>query len=373
MSIRSLVSRNWINIPGWHTKRKIVVIESDDWGSIRMPSKDIYKQFLQKGIRVDNDPYCKYDSLATPEDLEALFEVLSSFKDKNGNNPIITANTVVANPDFEKIIASDFNEYFYEPFTETLKRSTEHQGSFNLWQQGIESGVFHPQFHGREHLNVKKWLKVLRDNDPIMRPAFELETFGLTPKVDIRIDGTYMGAFDSGMKEDIEFYNSTIEDGLKLFTKIFNYSSKTFIATRYTWSPQIEPTLYKNGVKYLQGLVVQKVPLEKEKFKLKKNNYQGTRTSSGMLYLMRNCFFEPTLKPDFNWVNDCLSRIKIAFLWNKPATIGMHRLNVIGALDYNNREKNLKLLKLLLSEIIKQYPDVEFLSSDKLGEIISNN
>ena len=30
--------RNLSNLPGWRTSRKIVVIESDDWGTIRMPS-----------------------------------------------------------------------------------------------------------------------------------------------------------------------------------------------------------------------------------------------------------------------------------------------------------------------------------------------
>ncbi|NTW32234.1 MAG: hypothetical protein HGB12_06370 [Bacteroidetes bacterium] len=35
-------SFGWSNIPGWRTDRKILVIESDDWGSIRMPSKETY-------------------------------------------------------------------------------------------------------------------------------------------------------------------------------------------------------------------------------------------------------------------------------------------------------------------------------------------
>lgn len=37
MNIKAQIRKNWANLPGWHTRRKIVVIESDDWGSIRMP------------------------------------------------------------------------------------------------------------------------------------------------------------------------------------------------------------------------------------------------------------------------------------------------------------------------------------------------
>ena len=42
MTLKQTITHNLLNIPGWRTKRHIVVIESDDWGSIRMPSKDVY-------------------------------------------------------------------------------------------------------------------------------------------------------------------------------------------------------------------------------------------------------------------------------------------------------------------------------------------
>lgn len=161
---------NWIekvkyhlaNIPGWRTDRKIVVIESDDWGSIRMASKQTYDSLIQRGIRLDQWSYNKYDSLASESDLSALFDVLCSVKDKNGNHAKITANTIVANPDFDKIKESGYLSYHYEPFTETLKKYPNHSGSFELWKQGMDAKIFRPQFHGREHLNVNRWMKALK-------------------------------------------------------------------------------------------------------------------------------------------------------------------------------------------------------------------
>ena len=41
--IKENVSRNLSNLPGWRTKRHIIVIESDDWGSIRMSSKEVVR------------------------------------------------------------------------------------------------------------------------------------------------------------------------------------------------------------------------------------------------------------------------------------------------------------------------------------------
>lgn len=133
-NLKSTISHTSSTSPAGTSNRKIVIIESDDWGSIRMPSREVYDRLLNKGIRVDNDPYNRFDALATKEDLEALFEVLCSVKDKNGRNAVLTANAVTANPDFEKIRASGFTEYHYKPFTETLNESPK-RGAFGLWQR----------------------------------------------------------------------------------------------------------------------------------------------------------------------------------------------------------------------------------------------
>ena len=42
-----------MQVPGFRTGRKIVVFESDDWGSIRMPNKLVYDQLRQKIKGVD--------------------------------------------------------------------------------------------------------------------------------------------------------------------------------------------------------------------------------------------------------------------------------------------------------------------------------
>lgn len=373
MKIKKFIAHNIVNIPGWRTNRHLVVIESDDWGAIRMPSKEVYEQFLKEGIRVDDDPYCRYDSLATKEDLEILFEALQSVKDKNGKPAVLTADAVVANPDFEKIKESDFQEYFYEPITTTMKNSPNHTNVFDTWKAGMDAGIFHPQFHGREHLNVKKWLCVLREGkDPITRRAFELGTFGLTSKVSPEIQGTYMGAFDSALEEDIQEYAEIIHEGLDLFEKLFGYRSHSFIATTYTWHPLIEESLKENGVEYLQGLLSQRIPLDDgSTFRYQKKNYQGKKSLSGLVYLMRNCFFEPThFRDKMDVVDECLSRVKMAFRWGKAAVISSHRLNFIGSVEPTNRDKNLLLFTRLLNEIVKHWPDAEFVSSDELGGII---
>lgn len=335
-----------------------------------MPSRTVYDTLLRKGLHVDKDPYCRFDNLARTDDLEALFEVMQSVTDKNGRHAIVTANTVVANPVFEKIKESGFSDYFYEPFTETLKRYPDHQGVFELWRQGISEGLFHPQFHGREHLNVKKWLLALRSGEEATCLAFENGTFGLTSIVSPSIATNYMGAFDSCKSDDLAFYKQSISEGLDIFEELIGYRSHSFIATTYTWSPQIEPFLKEKGVRYLQGMVHQRVPVDSgDGFKYKKDNFTGRKSKAGLTYITRNCYFEPS-QSDNDWVSDCLKRIDIAFMWGKPAVISAHRLNFIGNIDEGNRTKNLRMFAKILNNVIRRYPDVEFMSSDELGDTI---
>lgn len=373
MSLKSNIIHNLLLIPGWHTRRHIVVIESDDWGSIRMPSREIYEQFLKKGIRVDRDPYCRYDGLATKEDLGNLFEVLDSVRDKNGRPAVLTADSVVANPQFDKIEVSKFQRYFREPFTDTLKKSSRHEGALNLWKQGMVAGLFKPQFHGREHLNVKKWLKCLQNGEPSTLEAFRMGCFGLTAAVDPCINNNYMGAFNSGLHEDISDYKEILKDGLTMFENIFGYQSKSFIATTYTWHPAIEQYLKEFGIKYLQGLITQKIPHGNDcDIEYRKRNFQGKRSASGLIYLMRNAFFEPSQMQSSDHVGECLHRIALAFRWGKAAVICTHRLNFIGSIDKKNADRNLPMLRELLRRIVKRWPDVEFMSSDELGRVIEN-
>jgi hypothetical protein len=138
-TLKSNIRVQLSNILGWRTKRKIVVIESDDWGSIRMASPKAFDNLVQAGIPVDKSHYNKYDALESNTDLERLFQTLSKFRDRTNRPPVFTGVTIVANPDFEKIKASGFTKYFYEPFTETVKRYSEHDRVFDLWKKGIEN------------------------------------------------------------------------------------------------------------------------------------------------------------------------------------------------------------------------------------------
>lgn len=370
ISFKQQLTRNIQNIPGWRTKRKIVVIESDDWGSIRMASKKSFDYFLSKGLEVDKCPYNSNDALESNEDLELLFDVLNSVKDTNGNPALLTANNIVANPDFEKIKEDNFQKYHYELFTDTLKKYPQHDRVLQLYKEGITRKIIQPQSHSREHVNVALWMKTLQKKDELSLLAFEQNMFSVHPSTKPKYKDEFMDAY--GSNENIDEQKNILKDGLNLFEKIWGFKSKSFIAPSYTWNPAVEGTLNNEGVKYLQGIMIQKIHSEYYGTPIKKKyHYQGQKNKFGQRYLVRNAFFEPTLLPGFDSVNDCMNRIDIAFNRSKPAIIGSHRLNFIGYINPENRSKNLKLLSELLGKIVKKWPDVEFMSSDKLGDTMN--
>ena len=359
-----------INIPGATTKRKIVVIESDDWGSIRTPSNDDFKHYKKYFSNIEN-PYLKYDTLASKKDLTAIFDVLNGYKDKHGNHPIITFNTVVANPNFDKIKSLNFSEYYYEYFTETLKRYYPNENVFDLWNVGIKEGFIFPQFHGREHVNVPVWLNLLQSGNKEIINAFEFGTWstpkGKYPPIEVKLQAS----LDFIGEQPSKYQEAFIIEGLDVFEKIFGFRSETMIANNFILPTNLHAIIKKSNVRMIQGMKYQVQPYGTNSKRSYIRRYFGNFDDDGLFFNIRNCSFEPSqTKDSFDDVGNCLKEIQNAFFWNKPAVISSHRLNFIGSIEEKNRTKNLEKLNLLLTEIIKRWPNVEFVSSDKLIDIV---
>lgn len=360
-----------VNIRGPRIERKIVVFESDDWGNIRMPNKALQDDLAAKGFPFEKQHYERVDSIAREEDLEALFSLLLQFKDKYGHHPVITAMTVMANPDFAKIRESYFNVYSYRCLKDVLQDYSKGTNSiFDLWQKGIEENVFFPQFHGREHINVCQWLRDLRIKNNDNRLAFDLGIPGFFERSCPDKGNIYAKALKVYEPEDIGFVKKSIEEGLDLFESTFGYQSKSFMAPSYTWNDEVELSLHKKGVKFIQSAYYQNCSVYDGGNEVR-HHYFGQKNKNGQYYLLRNCSFEPS---QCNYtqevVDNCLSEIATAFRFGKPATISVHRLNFIGAIYKENRDKSLKLMGNLLSSIIKEWPDVQFLDSVSVGNIL---
>lgn len=367
MDIRKHLS----NIPGWRTNRKLVVFESDDWGSIRTRSKFDYDSMLKKGLNVDSSNFTKYDCLESEYDLERLYEILKKFKDFKGNNPVFTPMCVIANPDFEKILQNNFKEYYYESFSETCKRYPNSKNVINFWKQGVEENIFVPEFHGREHLNYLRWIRSLQQSNEGVLISFDHQSIGGSKFLNEKLP-EYLAAFDPQYLGDIEKFKDVLVSGAELFHQILGYKPRHFVASNKPEPKCLEKTLHQVGVKFLIRYKMHNYP-NGDGTNSKEFNWIGKRNELGQIIITRNCGFEPSDPSQSDWINSCLKEISTAFIWSKPAVISTHRVNYVSGIDKSNADSGLKALEALIKEILKKWPDAEFISSSELGSIISAN
>lgn len=366
-SVERKLAKNYVNFRGVSLQKKYVLFESDDWGAIRTPDREAYDRMLKAGIQVDTDYFDRYDSLESAKDLEYLFEVLQSVSDSKGKPAVITPLAIMANPDFEAINANGKTRYVFESVEKTYQRHPWTEKSFLLVKQGIAAGVYYPQFHAREHLNAMRWLHAIANPTEKERIAYENQSVVISrmandPK---RINLDYFSAFDFDDYSEMEQLRANMKEGLQMFEKLFGYKSVSFCPPCSIIHDDLFETASDNGIKGIQA-GQHFIPQGKNLPVKRVDHFWGSKTAYNQIYWRRNCTFEPAKNHNQDWVDSCLAEIEIAFRWGKPATINTHRVNYVGTLDPSNRENTLQQLKKLLREIVKRWPDVEFINSEQL-------
>ncbi len=367
---------NFKNLGGWRTARKLVVFNVDDYGNVRIPSRQARDRLTTAGVKLTGR-MDQLDTLETRQDLEALFEVLDFFKDHQGRPAKFTPYTLSANPDFARI-QSD-KKYHWELLPITFQRLAEtqptaYQGAWDLWQEGIAQGLMQPQFHGREHLNLTliqhKLDQAANDlsqnlqNESMAGIESDLpgigftQAFALTPQKPI--------------DEQLAIHREVITSGMATFEQVFGFRSLTFTPP----SQVIHPTLYQvaedleiRGIdkpyRVLRDLGDGKRFIEK--------NRLGRQRSQQHITIVRNVVFEPAEVASFDPVQRALQLMEAAFRWGKPAIISSHRVNFCGHIDPEYRATGLANLKRLLDGMLQRWPDIEFISADQLVQIIDDS
>ncbi|AWI24443.1 hypothetical protein [Flavobacterium pallidum] len=366
-NIKQAVANNMKNIRGWKTDRKIVVISVDDYGNVKVDSAEAIAQMEKEGVKPLSH-FDIHDTLETEEDLLQLFEVLSSVKDRNGNHAVFTAFALPANIDFDKMKANNYEKYEYELLPETFGKRKGYENVWNLWQEGMRKKLIVPQFHGREHLNVKILNDALQRQDKNTLVALKNRCY---TSISLKNYPSYTAAFDFSDFSECAAHDEIVVDGLNAFENVFGFRATHFNAPGGRENAVLHKTLKENGILYIDTPFDKKEHLGGGKFK-RIFNYTGKQNEFGQTFMVRNVAFEPIMKRGYDPVQHALKQVESAFRWNKPAVISSHRVNYAGLVDPKNREKGLSGLKTILSEITKRWPEVEFMSANELAALIAS-
>lgn len=370
-SFKNKIFSNIKNIPGWSTKRKIVVFSVDDYGNVRIKSKDALENLGKLGLDVSNTRFNQFDCLENTRDLSNLFEVLTSVKDKNGRNAVFTPFSNIANIDFEAIKTNNYDKYRFEWLPITLSKLPGYENTWNLWKEGVSSGIFSPQFHGREHLNVFLFNELIQKKDEFLMACIDNESFSGLP-TGYYNHRKYNEAFSFEKLEENNMFFSIIKDGLVKFRELFGYGATCFNAPGSYENQILESALFTNGIQFIDSSFIRHEH-GGDGIYTSKLRYWGKKSKNSIFYLLRNAVFEPT---DFNkgdMVYSCLKEVEAAFFWGKPANISSHRVNFSGGISERHGDRGLFKLAELLKLIVKRWPDVEFMSSAEVGSLIKNS
>lgn len=373
MNIKQQAILNAKNLIGWRTKRKLVVFSVDDYGNVRVDSKEARKRMDEAGLKIQTR-FDACDTLETREDLEALYEVLRPVKDSKDRHPVFTTFAMPCNINFEKMQETGFKEYHSELLPETFDKLSSQQpdaydGAWEMLKEGISKKLLVPLFHGREHLNLKVLEEKLAKKDHEVVTALKNRSY-----TSIQSNGDHsvstMAAFDFWEFEENERFKDIIRDGLHAFEKVYGYRPDHFNPPGGKLHSTLHQILKESGINYLDMPLIKREHQGKGRYK-NEFNYTGKSNDWGQTYLVRNIVFEPTDDRGVDWVSYTMKQIESAFRWNRPAIISSHRVNFCGHIKEENRVTGLKALEELLKKITERWPEVEFMAANELGALVS--
>jgi len=359
------------NLRGWKTDRKLLVIESDDWGAIRMPSRQAWERLLAAGIRVDRSRYDNLDCLESGDDFQALMNVIAAHRDASGRPATFTFNTVMGNPDFEAIAHDSFERFHHQGMFDSY-RHFHGENLEPMWREAIRRNLIRPQLHAREHLNAPLWMRDLQAGHHETRLAFDHRFYGLKTRTGSTRQKNYLAACWPDSPGHMQEIINTVEDGTEQFKTTFGYRSKTFIGCNYVWPDALEERLADQGVQLLQSQRSHFQPdPERNGATNIRRHYTGQKNRHGQRYSVRNVLFEPYLDENTDWTRKALAEISQAFRLKRPAIICSHRINYVSGMNLKHRDRSLRQLDSLLGQVRKRWTDVEFITSDELSDLLS--
>lgn len=361
------------HLPGWRCDKRYVAFAVDDYGSVRLANARA-RDHLRKGIPGFSGQMDNFDSLECREDLEALYEVLRRHSDRHGRHPAFTAYCLTANPDFEYLRQN--RVYHYETLLQTFERaaaeSSAYEGTWTVWQQGMQAGLIRPQFHGREHFNIPLLNLKLAQRAPDLAANLAAQSMaGLTPSPEfpgIEISQAFALRDSSELPQQQEI----LAEGLRLFEHIFGFPSSTFTPPSLKLHASHDQYVQSLGVKSIHKPFYGRQPGDNGKARRSINFLTQPRQGS-VGKLVRTLSFEPCSGSKSDPVGQALREIESAFRWKKPAIISSHRVNYVGHVDPFNRRRGLAALDELLEGLLRRWPDVLFVTVDGLVSLMEKS
>jgi hypothetical protein len=318
-------------------KRPVLIIESDDWG-----------------------PGPEGDA----RDLNRLAEHLRTFADRDGNPPVMTLGVVLALPDSRRIRIDRGAHYHrltlgdqrFAPIVDAML-------------QGRSAGVFALQLHGMEHFWPEAIMKAARSDDAIRVWMTEQELPD-AQSLPSPLQSRWTDASGLPSAElSPEAIAGAVSEEVGTFAAVFGSSPRVVVPPTFVWSSEVERAWAEAGVVTLitpgrQFTVRDRTG--RPAAPAKRWLVNGQRGEGRIRYLVRDIYFEPALQ---HTAEQCLKALADKVRLARPALVETHRFNF--ATDDRTAEQSFRELDRLLRGALTRYPELLFMSSERLSTAIA--
>jgi hypothetical protein len=300
---------------------KAVVLESDDWGLCAWAADREAWAALAGTPAFRSRAGQRYggSTLESAADVKALAALLLEQRGGDGRPPVWQANTVMANPDYERLATS-------VPDALPLKELPDVPARWSrpgLWDEvgrARDAGVWWIELHGLHHLPESAWLAALRRGDADARMAL-----GVQSPVCVAVEAS--GEYDPS--EPAETRRRNLARAVARFHTLAGRRPRSLCPPDYRWDESLEADAERHGVTTIQGKAEQACgpfpPLRRLLVGLRWPHAPGAR-----FYMPPRIAFEPC-GPEAGRARAAVERTLAAARaqWKRrrPAVISTHRLN----------------------------------------------
>lgn len=328
-----------ILIPLWRESflyHPVLIIESDDWSPGPLEDAEILGQ---------------------------LNSVLKDHLDYRGHPAVMTLGIVLSTPyeiytnreGVDKIRRHFFTDTMFKDLAEAIKR-------------GEKTGCFSLQLHAMDHFWPALLVARAKENDAILSWV-NRTPFPRTEDLSSQLQGRWARAekIPAERLTQADIDRAVLQE-VDAFKRFSGRSPKVVVPPAFMWTKSVESAWEKAGIKIVvtPGRRFESYDEKGRPHPCREKVRNGDKSKSGLIYVIRDNYFEPSFG---HKAEKAISALFKKTAVGRPTLIETHRFNFIQ--NPPATENAVKELDILLGQSLSLFPDLMFLSTEKLASMIS--
>jgi len=312
----------------------ILIVESDDWGA---------------------------GPLAQAEALAAIAERLARQRDASGRPAVMTLALVLAMP--EPAMAPG------NPWRRRTLADPALQPILEAIRAGQARGVFALQLHGMEHFWPESLLAAAREKPEV---AAWLAAPDLTEHLPSPLQSRWTdAAVLPSRPHSSPAVEAAVAEETRLYADLFGAVPEVVVPPTFVWNREVEAAWAAHGVQVIitPGRRLTCRDAAGRPAGVDKTMRNGERGEGGVVYLVRDDYFEPSFghRPE-----QALAALARKTALGRPCLLETHRGNFLAAAG-GNLETAMAALDALYAQALRDFPMLRFASCAGLARAIREN